>query len=518
MASLCPQWNPYSVLDIEKSGTICYGWAPSQNRECHNPVALANRQSAERLLSIMSNVHPSDLLCSETRLEELAPLLLCRRYHQDQATGVVRRWKKDIECYLGKGEAEKQEDAAIESEIARLRLIQECKRRTAGESSTIAAYMPGPHIEHTPERDTPPTATGPSVNPSWDPSSVVPQPRRLDDLLSADSATPELSVPTWSTSRTQEDERPRSQVVEAQSEAENQTAVSAQPPPPPQRASPVPVMRFGSMTLGDSNTEFTISVAMNGDQPHTPAVTRVIRRPVRTRRRVSSASSTTSDSRERRGGDHGSTSASEQRDTPPSDASSSEATPPQTSPSEVSPFASASSEARPSEGSTTEISPSETTSSEASPSEVSPSEASPSEASPSEASPSEASPLSESETSPSESPPPEIPLPNPSSPFFFLPSPPPTPPTKNPLTLSGDCSICYDPLLDGNNLVCCKSQCRQYFHSDCIGLWLGQSVSVKRCPYWYVDFRFSFSDVWSFDTWLTGSVGVVVRIGFIDWW
>ncbi|KAL8791887.1 MAG: hypothetical protein Q9195_005549 [Heterodermia aff. obscurata] len=533
MASSCPQWNPYSVLDIDKSRTICYGWAPSKNRKCHNPIAISNRQRAERLLSTMSILHPSTQLSWENVLEELAHLLLCRRNHQDQAAGVVRQWKKDIEHHLEKGEAEKQEDAAVEAEISRLIAIRECRRGAArGESSATATHILGPLIG--PSSAWTPTMTSPSVIHSWNPSNVGPRRPRLSYSSSANPATPQLPVPTWSTFRSQEAERPRSQVFEPQLEVDTQTAVSAQAPLPTPRASPVPVMQFGNMTRGDGNAAFTMSVTLDGERSRTlPA------------RRVSSVSSDTSDPRESHGGDRGSTSASEGRR---SDASPSEVPPPQTpssveellfhsSLSEVSPSAITSSEAPPSETSSLETSSPEATSSEDSPSEPPTSVATPSEApsfeasspeptsteppssqaqspqaSPSE-SPSQASPpevfipqsppsqASSPEASlpqatpsqvPPETPSPPSPAPSPSDPSPIPnssnsePQPPPsTTTTTDQRTLSGDCSICYDNLLDGTSLVCCKAQCRQYFHAVCITLWLHEGVAGRRrCPFW----------------------------------
>ena len=52
-------------------------------------------------------------------------------------------------------------------------------------------------------------------------------------------------------------------------------------------------------------------------------------------------------------------------------------------------------------------------------------------------------------------------------------------------TLSGDCSICYDDLLDGRCIVSCRTQCRQYFHQSCIRTWLREGSS-QTCPHWYV--------------------------------
>ncbi|KAL8825035.1 MAG: hypothetical protein Q9191_004656 [Dirinaria sp. TL-2023a] len=62
---------------------------------------------------------------------------------------------------------------------------------------------------------------------------------------------------------------------------------------------------------------------------------------------------------------------------------------------------------------------------------------------------------------------------------------PEEPVPTNPRTLSGDCSICYEELVDGRSIVPCRTQCRQYYHQRCIDTWLREGTS-QTCPYWYV--------------------------------
>lgn len=92
-------WTPSKVLQLgsyspEKSST-CVGHASSQNRRCRNPIAVANRHRASELLDQLSEL---DLFCADRSplLQELASKLLCRRWHQDQAATVVRRWQENI--------------------------------------------------------------------------------------------------------------------------------------------------------------------------------------------------------------------------------------------------------------------------------------------------------------------------------------------------------------------------------------------------------------------------------------
>ena len=93
------QWDPITVLNITKTRTMCCGWAPSQNRDCHNPVAAANRLEAHRLLDKLAACSPSsDRVLS--RLNKIARCLLCRRNHQDQAESVVDKWRKRISDFV----------------------------------------------------------------------------------------------------------------------------------------------------------------------------------------------------------------------------------------------------------------------------------------------------------------------------------------------------------------------------------------------------------------------------------
>ena len=80
---------------------------------------------------------------------------------------------------------------------------------------------------------------------------------------------------------------------------------------------------------------------------------------------------------------------------------------------------------------------------------------------------------------------PPIPTP-PQSPKIaqIIPDPQDTPVAAGIDRISGDCSICYERLLDGSSLVCCRTQCKQYFHRVCMNIWLRDNLARKRCPYW----------------------------------
>ena len=95
-----PQWAPAEVLQLDpnSSSFTCIGYAPSKGRRCRNPIACVNRQESTEILLEMSRLDLQSRRL-DGKLEELAPRLLCRRWHQDQAAGMKRQWQCDIENY-----------------------------------------------------------------------------------------------------------------------------------------------------------------------------------------------------------------------------------------------------------------------------------------------------------------------------------------------------------------------------------------------------------------------------------
>ncbi|KAL9595975.1 MAG: hypothetical protein Q9219_006098 [cf. Caloplaca sp. 3 TL-2023] len=91
------------------------------------------------------------------------------------------------------------------------------------------------------------------------------------------------------------------------------------------------------------------------------------------------------------------------------------------------------------------------------------------------------------------------PFSTPAYPFLFPPTsqlpfpsttttPPPPQPATPPGTAStpptdGECSICFDDILDRDNLTSCTRQCKQPFHRDCMRMWLRHSLKFD-CPCW----------------------------------
>ncbi|CAG8015595.1 hypothetical protein PENNAL_c0033G11385 [Penicillium nalgiovense] len=85
-------------LEPEKE-SWCAGYAPSQGRRCHAPTNARGRSSAMMLL----NEGTKDLRAGRninTLLESLAPHVLCTRFHQNQASDLACRWKRQVRTYL----------------------------------------------------------------------------------------------------------------------------------------------------------------------------------------------------------------------------------------------------------------------------------------------------------------------------------------------------------------------------------------------------------------------------------
>ena len=143
------QWDPYAVLGIAKSRTMCYGWAPSKNRDCHNAVAEANRLEAQRLLTRLSRHSPSSAdVISE--LGKIARFLLCRNSgckHQDQAGSVVAEWRGKIRDHVQSsveprdGDTETDDAASGEYTVDIRAQIAECQRLLSRAAAALESHQ-----------------------------------------------------------------------------------------------------------------------------------------------------------------------------------------------------------------------------------------------------------------------------------------------------------------------------------------------------------------------------------------
>ncbi|KAJ5467170.1 hypothetical protein N7475_004922 [Penicillium sp. IBT 31633x] len=88
------------ILKLEpERESWCAGYAPSKGRRCHVSTNAHGRRSAAMLLNEGTN----DLRAGrsiDALLEDLAPYVLCTRFHQGQAAGLISRWKRRVRTYL----------------------------------------------------------------------------------------------------------------------------------------------------------------------------------------------------------------------------------------------------------------------------------------------------------------------------------------------------------------------------------------------------------------------------------
>ena len=84
------------VINPDRGHCTCVGQAPSKGRRCQNPIAQHNRQSAFTLIDCLEQDY-LDKNPKKKALQEIASLLLCVRYHRDQAEQVARKWHSRID-------------------------------------------------------------------------------------------------------------------------------------------------------------------------------------------------------------------------------------------------------------------------------------------------------------------------------------------------------------------------------------------------------------------------------------
>ncbi|KAJ5975917.1 hypothetical protein N7481_009624 [Penicillium waksmanii] len=77
----------------------CVGYAPSKGRRCHASTNANGRRCAIDILDEATE----DLRAGDSindLLKELAPYVLCRRFHQNQASDLARRWRKQVSSFV----------------------------------------------------------------------------------------------------------------------------------------------------------------------------------------------------------------------------------------------------------------------------------------------------------------------------------------------------------------------------------------------------------------------------------
>lgn len=93
-----PHLSQIIHLEPEKE-PWCAGYAPSQGRRCHCSTNAPGRRCAMRLLDEATEELRAGR-CIDDLLDQLAPQVLCRRWHQSQANDLTSRWQKEIRLFM----------------------------------------------------------------------------------------------------------------------------------------------------------------------------------------------------------------------------------------------------------------------------------------------------------------------------------------------------------------------------------------------------------------------------------
>ncbi|PYI02837.1 hypothetical protein BO78DRAFT_211625 [Aspergillus sclerotiicarbonarius CBS 121057] len=101
---MSPQYSYHHLSDILElypdEEPYCAGYAPSQKRRCHASTNARNRSNARRLLDQGTSMLQAGQ-CIDNLLYNLAPLVLCTRWHQGQASNLAHQWSSQVRGYLG---------------------------------------------------------------------------------------------------------------------------------------------------------------------------------------------------------------------------------------------------------------------------------------------------------------------------------------------------------------------------------------------------------------------------------
>ncbi|CAI7648239.1 unnamed protein product [Penicillium pancosmium] len=77
----------------------CAGYAPSRGRRCQASTNAHGRRCAMDILDeATEDLRAGDSI--DDLLKELAPYVLCRRFHQNQASDLARRWRKQVSSFV----------------------------------------------------------------------------------------------------------------------------------------------------------------------------------------------------------------------------------------------------------------------------------------------------------------------------------------------------------------------------------------------------------------------------------
>ena len=205
-------WDAAEVLKIQNIFT-CVGYAPSKRRKCQNPIAAAKRAWASEILDRVEN---KDVVTTSVKrdLEELAPRLLCQRYHQGQASTMVNGWLAKVENLKAERMHQRNEVAALsrmtsEAESTRVRLSRSQAVPISNPSTTstrvpepVAAQLPATprrqsQVQQLPSPPATPIRRTARTNLVTSPSPPT-QPASLSETFPPVAATSAASPPATS--------------------------------------------------------------------------------------------------------------------------------------------------------------------------------------------------------------------------------------------------------------------------------------------------------------------------------
>ena len=131
MDPLVARWDPSKVLgniDNRSCSITCVGYARTANRRCRNPIAAENQAKAAMVVTELSRL---DISSPEVTylLKRLAPLVLCRRWHQNQAVDVVDDWRHDVATLRRERSAARRVEENEGRQDSRLRGAEETRLR-----------------------------------------------------------------------------------------------------------------------------------------------------------------------------------------------------------------------------------------------------------------------------------------------------------------------------------------------------------------------------------------------------
>ena len=151
-------WYTQNVLRIETRST-CIGQARSRCRGCNVAVAYENRKKANSLMNTLSRKSP-DPVALEADLLDLARLLLCRRFHQDQAQEIVHKWNTYLE------DLRESQSPSSETSVSITQSTSSASTQISSQSSRRISHTvrtPTPIIDESPSRSVAQSPTSPSA-------------------------------------------------------------------------------------------------------------------------------------------------------------------------------------------------------------------------------------------------------------------------------------------------------------------------------------------------------------------